>query len=190
MTTTFSGPVVSLNGFGAGTSAAPISVATAGNINSGYGTTSAASGDTRYRYEKLTFTAGSGETARFFSVVSGASASGSTINGAHISMSVNTGGSITGAGNALRATLGIGASVSPGGTLSAIQVDSDIGSGATIPGSASFLRFTNSGSGTLTNLMNIPAAMFQGKSAGTHTKSIAVVDSAGTTHYLMCADAL
>jgi hypothetical protein len=35
--TTFSGPVTSLNGFIGGTSAAPISVTTAGNINSSYG---------------------------------------------------------------------------------------------------------------------------------------------------------
>ena len=40
-TTTFSGPVVSNNGFIGGTSTDPISVTTAGNINSSYATTSA-----------------------------------------------------------------------------------------------------------------------------------------------------
>ena len=142
--TTFTGPVSSLNGFIGGTSTDPIVVTTAQNINSSYATTSATTGDTRLVYDKLTFTAaGSGETLRAFSVVTGAAAVGGTINGAHISMSVNSGGSISGAGNALRATLGVAASVSPGGTLAAIQADSDIGSGATLPASTSFIRCTN-----------------------------------------------
>jgi hypothetical protein len=67
---TFSGPVTSLNGFISGTSAAPVAVTSAGNISSSYGTTSAATGDTRLNYSKLTFTStGSGETLRAFSVV-------------------------------------------------------------------------------------------------------------------------
>ena len=103
--TTFSGPVASDNGFIGGTSADPISVTTAQNISSFYGTTSATSGDTRLNYSKLTFTAaGSGETIRAFSVVTGAAAVGGTINCAHISMSENTGGSVTRAAKATRAT--------------------------------------------------------------------------------------
>ena len=73
--TTFSGPVTSLNGFIGGTAAAPISVSTAGNINSSYATTSAATGDTRLSYNRLAFTStGSGETIRAFSVVTGVAA--------------------------------------------------------------------------------------------------------------------
>jgi hypothetical protein len=106
--TTFSGPVSSLNGFIGGTATDPIVVTTADNINESYATTSAASGDTRLSYNRLTFTgAGAGETLRAFSVVTAAQGAGQTTNGAHISMSVNTGGSISGAGNALRATLGL-----------------------------------------------------------------------------------
>ena len=185
--TTFSGPVASNNGFISGTSSSPLAVTTAGNISSSYATTSATTGDTRLNYERLNFTStGSGETYRAFSVVTGAgAAAGGTINGAHISMSVNTGGSISGAGNALRATLGVGASVTPGGTLAAIQVDSDIGSGATLPANASFLRFTNSGSGTLANLMNVPAAMVGTNTQGAATNSLKIVDSAGTAYYIM-----
>ena len=185
--TTFSGPVASQNGFIGGTSTNPISVTTAQNINSSYGTTSATTGDTRLNYEKLTFTStGSGETLRAFSVVTGAgAATGGTINGAHISMSVNTGGTISGAANALRATLGVGASVTPGGTIAAIQVDSDIGAGATLPGNAAFLRFTNSGAGTLANLMNVPAAMVGTNTQGAATNSLKIVDSAGTAYYIM-----
>ena len=185
--TTFTGPVSSLNGFIGGTSTDPIVVTTAQNINSSYATTSATTGDTRLVYDKLTFTAaGSGETLRAFSVVTGAAAVGGTINGAHISMSVNSGGSISGAGNALRATLGVAASVSPGGTLAAIQADSDIGSGATLPASTSFIRCTNSGSGTVANLLNLPAAMVEADvdTAGT-THKIKFVSSTGTTYYLM-----
>ena len=84
-TTTFTGPVVSKNGFSSGTAASPISVSTAGNISSSYATTSATTGDTRLVYDRLTFTStGSGETLRAFSVVTGAgAATGGTINGAH-----------------------------------------------------------------------------------------------------------
>jgi len=190
--TTFSGPVASNNGFIGGTSTDPISVTTAGNISSSYGTTSATTGDTRLSYNRLAFTStGSGETLRAFSVVTGANAAtGGTINGAHISMSVNTGGTISGAGNALRATLGVASGVTPGGTLAAIQVDSDIASGVTLPGSAAFLRFTNSNTTTIANLMNVPAAMVETVVAGTHTKSIKIVDSSGTPYYIMCASAL
>ena len=68
-TTTFSGPVVSQNGFSTGSSTSPLAVTTAQNIDSSYATTSATTGDTRLNYEKLTFTStGSGETLRAFSV--------------------------------------------------------------------------------------------------------------------------
>lgn len=187
-TTTFSGPVVSNNGFASGTSTSPIAVTSAGNVSSSYATTSATTGDTRLSYQKLTFSStGSGETLRSFSVVTGAgAAAGGTINGAHISMAVNTGGTISGAANALRATLGVAASVAPGGTIASIQCDSDIGSGATLPGNASFIRFTNSGSGTLSNLFNVPAAMVLNKT-GTNSKVMKIVDDAGTAYYIMLA---
>ncbi len=188
--TTFSGPVASDNGFIGGTSANPITVTTAQNISSFYGSTSATTGDTRLNYSRLTFTAaGSGETIRAFSVVTGAAAVGGTINGAHISMSVNTGGSISGAGNALRATLGLAAGVSSGGTVAAIQADSDVGAGATLPATASWIRFTNSGAGTgLSNLFNLPSAMVVARtaSASSHTIKI-IVDN--TPYYLMVSSA-
>lgn len=188
--TTFSGPVISQNGFISGTSANPISVTTAGNISSSYATTSATTGDTRLSYQKLTFTStGSGETLRAFSVVTGAgAAAGGTINGAHISLSINTPGTISGAANALRVTLG-GTSTNPGGTIASLQVDSDFATGGTWT-NASFIRFTNSGTGSVANLMNVPAAMVETVVAGTHTKSIKIVDSAGTPYYIMCASAL
>ena len=183
--TTFSGPVTSNNGFTTGTSASPLAVTTAQNINYAYATTSATTGDTRLVYDKLTFTStGSGETARFFSVLTGANgATGGTINGAHISLSINSSGTISGAGNALRATLG-GSSTNPGGTIAAIQADSDFASGG-IWTNASFIRFTNSGTGTVANLFNVPTAMVTANTQGAATNSLKIVDAAGTAYYIM-----
>ena len=184
--TTFSGPVASQNGFIGGTSSSPITVTTAQNISSSYGSTSATSGDTRLTYNKLTFTGagGAGETARFFSVVSAAGAAvGGTINGAHISCEINGSGTISGAANALRATLG-GTSTNPGGTIAAIQADSNFASGGTWT-NASFIRFTNSGTGTVANLLNVPAAMVGTNTQGAATNSLKIVDSAGTAYYIM-----
>ena len=186
--TTFSGPVISNNGFVSGTASSPVTVTTAQNINYAYATTSATTGDTRLVYDKLTFTStGSGETLRAFSVVTGAgAATAGTINGAHISMEVNGSGTISGAGNALRATLG-GTSTNPGGTLAAIQADSNFASGGTWT-NASFIRFTNSGTGTVANLFNIPAALFV-TSTATIAKTIKIVASDGTPYYIMCSSA-
>jgi hypothetical protein len=190
--TTFSGPVKSNGGFIDGTATSPITVTTAQNINSSYGSTSATTGDTRLSYQRLAFTAaGAGETARIFSVVSGAQGAGQTTNGAHISLSVNTGGTISGAANALRATLGVASGVTPGGTLAAIQIDSDIASGVTVPGSAAFIRVTNSGATSLSNLFNLPDAMVQaiGGTSTTATQKIRFVDSAGTAYFLYAIEA-
>jgi len=188
--TTFSGPVSSLNGFISGTAASPITVTTAQNIDSAFATTTAASGDTRLAYARLTFAgAGAGETTRVFSVVTAAQGAGQTTNGSHVSLSVNTGGTISGAANALRATLGLAASVTPGGTIAAIQADSDVGAGATLPATAAWIRFTNSGAGTgLSNLFNLPAAMVPVKSAAAVTHTIKIIVD-GTPYYLMVSNA-
>ena len=186
--TTFSGPVTSLNGFTSGTSAAPVTTTTAANLSSFYGSTSATSGDTRLVYDKLTFTGagGAGETLRAFSVVTAAgAAAGGTINGAHISASINGSGTIAGAANALRATLG-GTSTNPGGTLAAIQADSDFATGGTWTNS-SFIRFTNSGTGVIPNLFNVPAAMVVASVVAASSHTIKIVDSAGTAYYLLAS---
>jgi hypothetical protein len=169
-----------------GTSGAPIAITSAGVLNGSYATTSAASGDTRLDYEKLTFTStGSGETLRAFSVVTGTNAAtAGTINGAHISMEVQ-GGTISGAGNALRATIG-GTTASPGGTLAAIQADTNFDSGVTLPGSAAWIRFTESGTAKMSNLFNVPTAMVLNKT-GTNSKVMKIVDAGGTAYYIMLA---
>jgi hypothetical protein len=183
--TTFSGPVISNNGFITGTASSPIVETTAGNVSESYVTTSAATGDTRLSYQRLAFTStGSGETYRALTQVTGAgAATGGTVNGAHISLSINGSGTISGAGNALRATLG-GTSTNPGGTIAAIQADSNFASGGTWT-NASFIRFTNSGTGTVANLFNVPAAMLVSQISAASTHTIKIVNSAGTAYYLM-----
>jgi hypothetical protein len=189
--TTFSGPVISNNGFIGGTASDPIVVTTAQNINKSYATTSAVSGDTRLVYDKLTFTAaGSGETLRAFSVVTTATAAvGGTINGAHISLEVDGTGAISGAGNAIRATLG-GTKTSQTGTLSVIQADTNFGAGVTVPASASFIRVTDSGAttGAITNLFNLPSALVPVKSAAAVSHTIKIMVGS-TPYYLMVSNA-
>ena len=188
--TTFSGPVASDNGFIGGTASSPITVTTAQNISSFYASSSATTGDTRLNYSRLDITStGSGETLRAFTRVTAANAAtGGTVNGAHISLSINGSGTISGAGNALRVTLG-GSSTNPGGTIAAIQVDSDFATGGTWT-NASFLRFTNTGTGTIGTLFTAPAAMFEAATTPTITDGIAVKDSAGNTYYLLCSTSL
>jgi hypothetical protein len=190
--TRFSGPVASDNGFIGGTASDPISVTTAQNISSFYATSSATTGDTRLNYSRLDITStGSGETLRAFTRVTGANAAtGGTVNGAHISLSVNSGGTISGAANALRVTLGAAAGVSTGGTVAALQVDSDLNNTATVPASASFIRVTNTNTTKLSNLFNLPAPAVGGVLAAvvgtpTQTHTIKCVDSSGTNYYIM-----
>jgi hypothetical protein len=189
--TTFSGPVKSLNGFISGTVTSPITVTTAQNIDSAYATTSATTGDTRLSYNKLTFTStGSGETLRAFSVVTGASAAtAGTINGAHISLEIDgAGASISGAANAIRATLG-GTDATPGGTLAVIQLDTNYTVNASLPATSSFIRVSDSGSATgeVQNLFNIesgPAATIVSTGTVGGTAKAIKIMIAGVAHYI------
>ena len=178
-----------LDSWQVGTSAQPVVQSTAGNTTQLYVTASAASGGVRGYYGRVNFTgATGGETLRAFTTVAAAQGAGQTTNGAHISMSVNSGGSISGAGNALRATLGVATGVTPGGTLASIQVDSDFPNTVTLPSSAAFLRFTNSNTGTIDNLMNVPAAMVATDVGSAVSHTIKIVASDGTPYYLMVSD--
>jgi hypothetical protein len=192
--TRFSGPVASDNGFIGGTASSPITVTTAQNISSSFATTSAATGDTRLSYNKLTFTStGSGETLRAFSVVTGtAAATGGTINGAHISLSVDgASATISGAANALRATLG-GSDATPGGTLAVLQLDTAYTVNATLPANASFIRVSDSGTNTgeiplLMNIETAPAATIAPTASSVTTVSKAIKVMIGGTVYFVPA---
>lgn len=187
--TTFSGPVASDNGFISGTATDEIAVTSASNVSSSYVTASNTTGDVRLNYSRLTFTStGSGETARFFTRVTGANgATGGTINGAHISLSINGSGTISGAGNALRLTLG-GSSTNPGGTIAALQLDSDFASGGTWT-NASYIRCTNSGTGTIGTFAVLPDAMVATQSSAAVSHVIAIKNASGTPYYLMVSNA-
>ena len=194
-TTTFSGPVVSNNGFETGTSASPLAVTTAENINAAFATTSAATGDTRLSYNRLTFTStGSGETFRALTRVTGANgATGGTINGAHISTSINTGGTISGAANAIRATIGA-AVAAPGGTLAALQLDTDFASGTTLGAESAFIRVTDSGAGAgkMTRLMNVGTGtgLFTAATSSSTLAGGLRVRIAGADYFLVVASAV
>jgi|TARA_R110000868_G_C10687686_1_gene748027 hypothetical protein len=172
-----------------GSSSVPITISSSGVLNGAYASTSATSGDTRLSYNKLTFTStGSGETLRAFSVVTGAGAAAAgTINGAHVTCSIDGSGTISGAANALRATLG-GSSTNPGGTLAALQLDSDFASGGTWS-NASFLRVTNSGTGEVGNFAVMPAVsatgVFRAKVGSPVVTHCIPVKSGSTTYYIM-----
>ena len=196
--TSFTGPVASANGFIGGTAASPISVTTAQNISSSYVTTSATTGDTRLSYNKLTFTStGSGETLRAFSVVTGTgAATAGTINGAHISLEIDgASASISGAANALRATLG-GTDATPGGTLAVLQLDTNYTVNASLPATAAFIRVSDSGSNTgeIPKLMNIesgPAAtLFTAATSSSTLAGGIKVRIAGTDYFLLVASAV
>ena len=193
--TTFSGPVSSLNGFIGGTAASPIVETTAGNVSESYATTSATTGDTRLSYNRLTFTStGSGETFRALTRVTGANAAtGGTINGAHISTSINTGGTISGAANAIRATIGA-AVATPGGTLAALQLDTDFASGTTLGAESAFIRVTDSGAGAgkMTRLMNVATGtgLFTAATSSSTLAGGLRVRIAGTDYFLVVASAV
>jgi hypothetical protein len=196
--TSFTGPVASANGFIGGTAASPISVTTAQNISSSYVTTSATTGDTRLSYNKLTFTStGSGETLRAFSVVTGTgAATAGTINGAHISLEIDgASATISGAANALRATLG-GTDATPGGTLAVLQLDTNYTVNASLPATAAFIRVSDSGSNTgeIPKLLNIesgPAAtLFTAATSSSTLAGGIKVRIAGTDYFLLVASAV
>jgi hypothetical protein len=181
-----------LDSFAVGTSGSPVLVTNTGNVTSAYGSTSATDGDTRLSYNKLTFTAaGSGETLRAYTSIAsnaGTVAVGGTVNGAHVTLDVDGAAKVSGAGNALRATLG-GTSTNPGGTLAAIQADSNFASGGTWT-NASFIRFSNSGTGTVAYLANVPTTgsglLMAPHTTQVMTDSIRIVMADGNVRYIMC----
>ena len=187
--TTFTGPVQSLNGFISGTASDPIVVDTAGNVSSAYATAENTTGDVRLQYQRLTVTStGSGETGRWLTRVTGTNAAtGGTVNGGHISLSINGTGTISGAGNALRVTLG-GTSTNPGGTIAALQLDSDFASGGTWT-NASYIRCTNSGTGTINTFAVLPNAMIATQAAAAVSHVIPIKNASGTPYWIMVSDA-
>ncbi len=139
---------------GAGTSVTPISTATADKNFLGFWTKSTAtSGDSRGMYLRhyISGAGGAGEALRAFGTVDAAASAGGTVNGAHISLSIATGGSAAGASHAIRGTYGMAASTNVGGTPSVLQLDSDFGGSATVPALMSYISFDGVGTAPTTN---------------------------------------
>ena len=185
---------------GSGTSASPTAQTSGTNMLGFWGTSSAATGDSRAAYLRMYFTAaGGGEALRAYGTVNNATAAvGGTVNGAHISLSVTgASGAISGAGHALRATLDLGAATDPGGTIDVLQLDTNIAADATIPAKTPYIRVTNVGTGKLDYLLAVGASpsttMFAAagtgaNSAGVTTGGVAAkvlkVDVGGTDYWL------
>ena len=147
-----------------GSSTYPVIVAGASshNFERVYYRSNCTAGDVRGRYEDCEFAStGSGETLRLRGIASGTlSATGGTINALHATGRVASGGTVSGALNAIRATLEVaGTTPTPGGTLAALQLDTNIVTGWTQGSADAFIRVTNSGAGKLTNLFNITEAV-------------------------------
>jgi hypothetical protein len=157
-----------------------------------------ASGDIRayYLHQRYASTGG-GEVIRAVAeAYATGSAAGATINAAHFTGRVGAAKTISGALNAVRATLEVaGTTPTPGGTLAALQLDSNIVTGATLPATCSMARVTQSGATKIPNLFQLPVPgaktaaatdLFVARHAdATATHSIGVVDDAGTRYWFL-----
>lgn len=136
--------------FGTGTSASPLTKATADKNFMGYWLkNTAATGTTRGLYLRTYLTGGAGgEAARIFNTVE-SNAPVDTVNGAHVSLSFGaTAGNVTGEGQALRGTLHL-PNRSLTGTCAALKAElwAD-GASSAVGGTLSFLRFVAGGNQT------------------------------------------
>lgn len=185
---------------GAGSSGSPSTSSTAGNFLSFYNSTSATSGDTRGLYVRLYFTGAgaSGEAARLYTTVSNVTvATGGTVNGAHVSLSVaGASGKISGAGQALRCTLEVAAaSTAVGGTVAVLRLDTSMATGAGLPATASFIAVDNLDSVALNYLFNITNAstgsgsMFPTSSSTTITNKLKIRVN-GTDYWIALTSAV
>lgn len=155
------------------------------NYTTRYFRTSHASGDIRINYDHMRFgAAGSGDVIRAVAeaYATGSAAAG-TINGAHITGRVGSAGTVSGALNAIRATLEIArTSGSAGGTLAALQLDSNVSHDNAMGANDAFVRVTNSGAHTVDNLFNIEVAPLSDTPTGlvsTHADHV-------STHLIKC----
>ena len=179
---------------GGGTSGDPITTATANKNFLGFWTESTATtGDSRGLYVRHYVNgAGSGEALRAYGTISyaGAAGVGGTINGAHISLSVNSGASVSGQAHALRVTLDYAtATRTTDANVAALDLDSNIGANNTVHANVAFMRLTNSGAVNIEKFLRTPNAASAGLLA-THTTdamthSLRCVSDDGTVFYIM-----
>lgn len=184
--------------FGTGSSSARTQLGTTAHNGLGlFFESKHATGDARGINLRLYFSkaGGSGEALRAYGIVNGVSAAtGGTVNGAHITLGVTgAAGAISGAGNAIRATLSFGASVNAGGTCSALQLDSDFDNACTLDANICAIRLTDTNTKLWPNLLQIPAAsngtIFSAHTTQSMTHSIRIRDASGTAYYCMVTNA-
>ena len=187
------GPVIGPN---IGSSGQPVTAYGAHNFQRSYYRSNQTSGvGIRAHYEDLEFkgTIG-GEVLRLRGIANGLlCATGSTINAIHATGRVEAAKTVSGALNAIRATLEVaGSTPTPGGTLAALQLDSNIVTGWTSSGVDSFIRITQSGVGKINRLMNIPApvsydstSLFVSSADKAATHMIRFCSDAGVTYWLL-----
>lgn len=180
---------------GGGTTATPCATSTASkNFVAFWTKSTATSGDSRGLYLRHYFSGvgGSGEAARIFATVDNVNAaSGGTVNGAHISLSI-TGASGAVSGQGFGARIGLGADAQTrtlNANLGVLNLDSDIATGNTVPAGVGFIRITDTAAVRINTLFRLPNAA-NGTLLAAHTDqamthSIKCVTDDGTVYYLM-----
>jgi len=179
---------------GSGLSSDPTTTATADKNFLGYWTKStAATGDCRGMYLRTYFGgAGSGEALRAYATISfaGAAAVGGTINGAHVSLSINDGATVSGQASAARFTLDYAAATrTTDANVSCLLLCSNIAAGNTVHANNAFVRVVDDGAVPLQKLLRLPTVASAGLLAvhttDAITHSIRCVDEAGPVFYIM-----
>jgi hypothetical protein len=183
---------------GGGTSASPLTTATADKNFLGFWTQSTAtSGDSRGLYLRhylggTIAATGYGDAVRAFCTVTGTGYS--YASGLHGTMQINAGATVTGSGSGIRATLAAAEDTRTlAGALSALHLCSDVATGNTLPTVHGFLRCTDDGAVRFGNLAVIPNAangtIFAAHTTQTMTHSIKIISEDGTPYYIMCTNA-
>lgn len=181
---------------GGGTSAAPLTTATADKNFLGFWTQSTATGgDSRGMYLRhylggTIAATGYGDAIRAFCTVTGTGYS--YASGIHATMQINADATVTGSGAGGRFTLAAAeATRTLAGALSALHICSDIATGNTMPTVHGFLRFTDDGAVRISNLAVIPNAsngtVFAAHTTEAMSHSIKIISEDGTAYYIMCA---
>jgi len=171
-----------------GTSTYPITVggSASWNMKRDYYRSASTGGDTRVEYRDLEFKGvAGGELLRLRVIANGLlCATGATVNAIHATGRVAAAGTVSGALNAIRATLEVaGSTPTPGGTLAALQLDSNIVTGATMGASDAFVRVTDSGATALQNLFNIASVTI---ASDTPTSLVSTHADHVSTHLIRC----
>ena len=179
---------------GAGTSSSYEATSSADKNFAEFRTKSTAtSGDSRGLYWRhyLSGANQGGEAARLYSTFEGATATGVTVNGAHVSLSLTASANLTGGlGNALRATLDLGGATY-GGNMSAIMAEIVTTTSSVVPATHGLFRAVVSGNATanalVKNLLHVDVASdCVGNLAAKKLVSNAAVTTSSTAGLQVC----